>query len=181
MSIDVREEEIPMTTHLIHPKSRRSPKRFRLAVLAALLTIAVPVAAQAAAPEGVQSVDEAWAKAVKAGDLAAVLALYAPDAVAWFPDAPEARGEQAIRAGYEHLFAENVIEDAAFSNAHYKTVGDSSVGWGNFALTLRPKKGGDPVVVKGRFTEVAERRGGRWVYVVDHASGEPAPAHPPAQ
>ena len=37
-----------------------------------------------------------------------------------------------------------------------------------------PKSGGSPVVMTGRYTDIAERRGGRWVYVVDHASAEPA-------
>ncbi len=29
-----------------------------------------------------------------------------------------------------------------------------------------------------RFSEMAEKRGGRWVYLMDHASFEPAPAAP---
>jgi hypothetical protein len=28
----------------------------------------------------------------------------------------------------------------------------------------------------GRYTDVQEKRNGHWVYVVDHASAEPAPA-----
>jgi hypothetical protein len=47
------------------------------------------------------------------------------------------------------------------------------VGWGKVALTLRPKKGGDPLVAKARFTVVAKLQSGRWVYVVDHVSPEP--------
>ena len=30
--------------------------------------------------------------------------------------------------------------------------------------------------MSGRFSEVAEKRNGRWVYVLDHASAEPAAA-----
>jgi hypothetical protein len=40
-----------------------------------------------------------------------------------------------------------------------------------------PKAGGDPVTLHGRFTDVAAKRNGRWVYIVDHASEEPVGAH----
>jgi hypothetical protein len=43
-------------------------------------------------------------------------------------------------------------------------------------MKLQPKKGGDAVVLKGRYTAAAKRIGGQWVYVADHASAEPAPA-----
>jgi hypothetical protein len=33
----------------------------------------------------------------------------------------------------------------------------------------------------GRYTDVQEKRNGRWVYVVDHASAEPEPAPAPAK
>jgi uncharacterized protein (TIGR02246 family) len=153
------------------------PMRFRLMMLGVTLA-AVLAAAATHAAEGVESVDQAWAKAMKANDLAGVLACYAPDAVAWFPDEPEARGAAAIRKAYEQLFADNTVKDAVVAETHYKTAGDFGAGWGTFTLTLEPKKGGAPVTLKGRFTEIAERRSGRWVYVVDHASGEPAPPAP---
>jgi hypothetical protein len=47
-------------------------------------------------------------------------------------------------------------------------------------MKLQPKKGGDAVVLKGRFTAAARRIGGQWVYVADHASDEPAPPAPAA-
>lgn len=131
-----------------------------------------------AADSGAKSVDAAWMKAMKANDLDAVMACYASDAVAWMPGSPEASGEKAIRAAYQGLFAANTVQDATVNDAHYKTSGSLSAGWGRFTLTLAPKSGGAPVTVKGRFTEVTERRRGRWVYVADHASGEPPPSEP---
>jgi hypothetical protein len=41
-----------------------------------------------------------------------------------------------------------------------------------------PKAGGDPVTLEGRFLEVARKIGGKWYYVVDHASA-PLPPPPP--
>jgi len=132
-----------------------------------------------AAESGARSVDLSWAKAMKANDLDAVLKTYANDAVAWLPQAAEARGATAIRAAYEGLLSANTVQDAVLSETHYKTTGKVSVGWGKFSLTLLPKSGGAPVVMSGRYTDVAERRGGRWVYVVDHASADPPAATAP--
>ena len=131
-----------------------------------------------AADTGAKTVDDAWVKAMKANDLEAVLACYAPDAVAWLPDSPEASGEKAIRAAYQGLLAANKVQDVTVTETHYKTAGTLSVGWGRFTLTLAPKSGGSPIAIKGRFTEAAELRGGRWLYVADQASAEPSPSEP---
>jgi uncharacterized protein (TIGR02246 family) len=134
-----------------------------------------------AADTGAKSLDAAWAKAMKANDLEAVLALYAPDAVAWMPGSPEANGEKAIRAAFQGLLAANTVQDFTMNDPHYKTSGNLSAGWGRFTLTLAPKSGGAPVTMKGRFAEAAERRKGRWFYVVDHASAEPPATEAPKQ
>jgi len=139
-----------------------------------LLAFALPAIA---AEEGLQAVDSAWATAMKANDVEAVMRTYATDAVTWLPDEREARGSVAIRAAYVGLLGAYTVNDVALSDKQYRTVGDASVGWGKYTLTLTPKAGGAPVVMQGRFTAVAERRDGRWVYVVDHASAEP-PAAP---
>lgn len=150
-----------------------------LFLAAAILIVPGSLIAQAARPaagkDAARSVDEAWAAAMKGNDLEAVMRCYAADAVAWMPDSPEARGEAAIREAYRALFAANRIEDAKFSDARYETAGDRSLAWGKFQLTLVPKASGTPVTMSGRFSEVAEKRNGRWVYVLDHASAEPAP------
>ena len=150
--------------------------RHRSVFAVVLLLLALVVTARShAAESGAQIVDAAWIAAVKANDIEAVMKCYAPDAVMWLPNAPSARGAKAIRAAYEGLLSANAVKDATLSDVTYRTVGNTSVAWGRFSLTLAPKAGGDPVVMTGRFTEAAERRGGRWVYIVDHASAEPAP------
>lgn len=159
--------------------------RTRIAAGIALLAVALFVSSTALgappAASGVAAVDEAWKKAVTANDLEAVMACYATDAVAWLPDEPEAKGADAIREGYRSIFAANTVRSAELSGMHYEVHGNRAVGWGRFTLTLEPKSGGGkPITMKGRYSEVAERRGGRWVYVLDHASAEPAPPAAPA-
>lgn len=151
----------------------RYPSLRHLVLAASVAVISMPTFAA-----GTQSVDAAWTAAMKANDIDAIMKIYAADAVAWFPNEKEARGTAAIRATYEGLLSANTVTAANISDTGHRTVGKTSVGWGKFSLTLQPKAGGNPVVMVGRFTEVLERRNGRWVYLVDHASAEPAPVEP---
>jgi uncharacterized protein (TIGR02246 family) len=144
-----------------------------------LLSIAASAPPSFGADTGAQSLDAAWMKAMKANDLEAVMACYATDAVLWLPGAPEAKGEKAIRAAYQGLFNANTVRDVTMSENQYRTSEKLSSGWGRYTLTLAPKAGGAAVTMRGRFTEVVEQRAGRWVYVADHASDEPAVPTPP--
>jgi ketosteroid isomerase-like protein len=139
-----------------------------------LLAVAVPAMG---AEHGAQMVDQAWVQAMKANDLEATVALYAPDAVAYFPDG-DFEGEQAIRKSWSDFLAMFTVKDAS-AEGTYETTGDTSLGWGHWSLTLVPKAGGDPIQMKGRATVVVKKIGGKWLYVVDHAS-VPLPP-PPAQ
>ena len=123
---------------------------------------------------GVQAVEAAWVAALRSNSVDGIMACYAPDAVGWFPGAPEAKGETAIRAVYAGILASNTIHDAALSDTHYATVGKQSVGWGKYWIILVDKATGYPTVWSGRFTEVAEQRDNRWLFIVDHTSPEVA-------
>ena len=115
-----------------------------------------------------------------AGDAAAAAACYSPDALMWFPDAPEAHGKDAILKAYQGLFGAYTIADVVIANAAQEVCGDFSAGWGNFTMQLQPKKGGDLYVMKGRYTTAAKKIGGQWLYIADHASAEPPPQGAPA-
>ena len=151
---------------------------FSRVLILALLFSSMSLATATAAPDGAQAVDEAWRKAITANDLNAIIAVYAEDAVMWLPDAPEAKGREAIRKSYADLLAANSVTGASLADTHYQTSGNLSVGWGNFTLTLSPKAGGNPVTLSGRFSVIAREEGGTWVYVVDHASAHPTPPTP---
>jgi ketosteroid isomerase-like protein len=141
------------------------------------LCLSVPLVA---ADAGAKTVDAAWEKAFRAADVEGVVACYAPDAVLWLPNAPEARGTKAIREAYAGFFSTYAIGGVALRNTSYETRDSLSVGWGDFEMRLTPKAGGEPTVMRGRFTALARPLGDRWVYVVDHASVGP-PAQPAAR
>lgn len=145
----------------------------RVSAAATLLLFAL-LASPAGAQQPGKTVDDAWIAAVKAGNVDAVVALYAPDAVLYAPDEMEARGTAAIRANYTNMLGAMTITDAQI-DAHYETVGDLSVGYGTATLTMQPKAGGSPTRMTVRVTSAVKRIGGKWLYVVDHASVPPGP------
>ena len=147
----------------------------RSPLFAAFLLLASVLAAHAA-DSPTKEVDAAWINAMKANDVDAVMKCYAPDAIAALPGAPLARGDKAIRATYEGLLSANTVTAVSISETGHRGTRNVATGWGTFSLTLTPKAGGSPATMTGRYTVVVERRGGKWVYVVDHASAEPPPA-----
>jgi uncharacterized protein (TIGR02246 family) len=146
-------------------------------LLVAALTSAGRLTA-AAQQHPLQTLDEAWMKAAKAGDVAAITALYAPDAVIYPPDAMEVRGTEAIRKSWEGLFKTVTVNDGKIE-AVYETTGNISVGWGRFSMTVTPKAGGPQEKWEGRAMSVAKKINGKWLYVADHAS-MPMPPPPGA-
>lgn len=144
---------------------------FATALLVAATTAALP--AFAAGSPG--DVGDAWIKAVTASDIEAMMKLYAENAVAWFPDEPEHQGAAAIRAAYKDMFDHFKINSAALTNRHSEGDGKHESHWGNFSMAVTQKSDGKAMTWTGRYTDVTELRKGQWVYVVDHASGDPPP------
>jgi uncharacterized protein (TIGR02246 family) len=126
---------------------------------------------------GAKTVDDAWVTAAKAGDVNALVALYAPDAVLYPPDAEEARGTAAIRQAYEDMFGAMKVTDAKI-DSQYQTSGDLSVGYGTATLTMVPKAGGAPQTMTVRVVAAVRKINGKWLYIADHAS---VPAGPPPE
>jgi uncharacterized protein (TIGR02246 family) len=154
------------------------------------LVLAIALAAASAQALGGETatgaevvLSQAWEKAMLAGDLAAVTALYAPDAVLYPPDAMEVKGLEAIRKSYADLFKDMKVLEARVTPARSETYGDTSIGWGTFTVKFAPKAGGEPVTMQGRYTDVAKKINGKWLYVADHASLPlpPPPAPAPAK
>jgi uncharacterized protein (TIGR02246 family) len=145
-----------------------------LCVLTALLsTLSAPLFA---ADSGAQALDNAFVKAVKAGDIDAVVALYAPDAMLYPPGEMAAKGRDAIRAVWGGFLSANTVTECKLFETGYRTSGDTSIGWGRFSMTTQPKAGSAPFTLDGRYTDVAVKKDGNWLYVVDHVS---APLPPP--
>ncbi len=113
----------------------------------------------------------AFERAVAAGDVPGVMALYAEDARAIWPgEGAEARGKPAI----EKLIVETL---KAFPGAKMSLESQDALplGRGYIAVVGRwrmvvPGEAGKTETMQIRTTEIIKKQGGRTLYVVDHAS-----------
>jgi ketosteroid isomerase-like protein len=141
-------------------------------ILACGLALATGVA-MAAEP---MSAGDCFLAGIKANNADTVAACYAEDAVIWFPGGPMAKGRTAIRDGFAGYMASMTVKDATLSQMGEEAMGNTRVTWGTFAITLVDKATAKETVERGRYVDVQKKIDGRWQYIVDHPSDEPAPA-----
>jgi uncharacterized protein (TIGR02246 family) len=139
-----------------------------------VMACALAISASPLLAETADSSQACWQPAFEVGDADAVAQCYAPDAVLWLPGAPRAKGRDAIRAAYAGFFAGSRIRSATLTQLGKVTHGDDAASWGTFKVVLVSKKDGKETIETGRYTDVSRRIDGRWQYLVDHASDEPA-------
>jgi uncharacterized protein (TIGR02246 family) len=148
--------------------------RNRLGV-AMLLGASALVAGAAVAAEPA-SAGDCFIAAMKAADADAVSMCYAEDGIIWFPGGPMAKGRTAIRDGFAHFLASNIIKDVQLDDIGQEAMGDTRVAWGTYAITMEDKVSHAVSIERGRYTEVQKLIDGRWLYIVDHPSDDPPPA-----
>lgn len=144
-----------------------------LLVVAGVLSFAVQAGKS---PMHEVTAGDCWTKAMNAGDVDAVAACYLPDAVMWFPGGGMVKGREAIRKGYADYLAVYTIKEASLDDMGHVDAGVAKTTWGTFKIVMVSKADGKPVTERGRFTDVSRKVGGHWMYAVDHASDDPAPA-----
>jgi uncharacterized protein (TIGR02246 family) len=130
----------------------------------------------AVAAEPAASAGDCFIAAMKAADADAVSMCYAEDGIIWFPGGSMAKGRAAIRDGFAHFLASNIIKDVQLDDIGQETMGDTRVAWGTYAITMEDKVSHAVSIERGRYTEVQKLIDGRWLYIVDHPSDDPAPA-----
>ena len=163
------------------------------------LTASLAFALCACAPKGPDSaqliasakaLDAKFAAAFNSGNVDAVMDTYenSPELVSFPPDAMEAVGYAAVKAGYAKSFAGMPGAKLEITDAHYRVVGEAVIGYGQWKMVLPGANGSAQVEMTGRFTDVKAERNGKWVYLVDHASipfsmpdAPPPPPAPPPQ
>jgi uncharacterized protein (TIGR02246 family) len=123
------------------------------------------------ASAAITGVSDAYVKATLAGDVKAITALYAEDAIEMPPDHAAIKGRQAIEAYYSSEYAElakNKMKLSKFSLKHTGTVvsGDLAYDAGTNQQTLMSMDG-KPMDETGKYVVLLKREGGAWK--VSHA------------
>lgn len=134
----------------------------------------------AALIEAANALDQQFVDAFNAGDADALGALFwdSPDVFSYPPDSMQARGIDAIRAGWAQSLEATPGATLELTESNHFVVGDAVVGHGTFSMTVAGPDD-EPMTILGRYTDVKAERDGRWVYLVDHGS-VPMPPPPDA-
>ncbi len=122
---------------------------------------AAPAPLSAADEAAVRAVDEAWAKAANAGDVAGLVAVYADDAILQGPDAAPVQGKEAITQALTALMA-GKPSNVVLNTQKVEGRGDLAYMVGEFSMSM----GGQTAT--GHYTEVLKKQAdGSWKYQVD--------------
>jgi uncharacterized protein (TIGR02246 family) len=149
--------------------------------LATLALVGLARAAFADANADARALGEAFAAAWAAGNVEAVVALYANDASVVFPgQGDEAKGRAAIERMVAHAIKESRARRLVLRSIEATPIGDRhivTVGRWDSSVTGADGRTASSTV---RTTEVLVKVDGTWRYLVDHASvGLPPPGPAP--
>jgi uncharacterized protein (TIGR02246 family) len=167
----------------LHIKCKDKSMKSHLPILStlALAALSQGCTSQNAKPEemvaAVQQVDAQFQQAFSKGDVDGVMALYwnSPDLVVFPPDQLQARGYDQVRQGITDAMKQMPGGKLQLTEAHYIPQGDAVIGWGLWTMSFPDSHGATPDM-RGRYTELAMKKDGKWVIVLDHPS---VPLPPP--
>ncbi len=111
--------------------------------------------------------DSAFAAASNAGNLDALVAVYAADATLLPPNAPAMKGSEAIRGFWGGFLSAYEVE-MELTSQEAEGRGDLAYVVGRYRFAATPKAKGPELKDEGKYVEVLKRQAdGSWKYVVD--------------
>jgi uncharacterized protein (TIGR02246 family) len=129
-------------------------------VIAFLLTLAAPAAAQKAQ---IDAINAKWMELFNKGDFAGIAELYTVDAVAFPPGSPMVRGKAAIGAMWKGMAEQ--VGNPNVTALEVKRLGPATAREiGTFSLTT---KGSPPKEISGKYLVLWERVRGQWKLAAD--------------
>ena len=163
----------------------------RLAVILSVAGAAMIGAACSPAPSGsmkpdstamandmaaITKVRDDWAAAWKAGNVAAIAALYAPGAYAMDNNAPTAVGPEGVTAMMNTMMTQMKPVDVTLTPQKTEMSGDMAYDRGMYHMTLQPTAAGAPVMAdSGRYLVILRKQAdGSWK-LVEEIGNSPVP------
>jgi uncharacterized protein (TIGR02246 family) len=141
---------------------------------------AVPTHDRAADMAAIGQVRDGFAAAFKAGDAAAIAALYTADAAAMTEGQPTATGPQAIEAMNKATFDTLSAQEISITPGKTEIDGDMAAEWGTTTVTATPKGGSAPMTTNGRYVVILKRQAdGTWKLLADIDNSPTPPAAMP--
>jgi len=103
-----------------------------------------------------------YSATVNAGDVDGWIALWDDDGVRMAPNAPAARGKQAIRESVSGVFLSVDFEEFTINNEEVQVSGDFGFARGNYSFVTVMAEG-DPVPFEGKYLTIFKRQpDGSW-------------------
>jgi uncharacterized protein (TIGR02246 family) len=109
-----------------------------------------------------------YAAAFKAGDAAAVAALYTSDGFSQGNEQPTGMGKEGIAAGNKALFDNYTIQSVTLTPVKTEVSGTLGYDIGTYAFVAAPKAKGDTLKAQGRYVVVLRKQpDGSWKAIAD--------------
>jgi len=107
--------------------------------------------------DAIKQLTEDWSAGWRAGDVEALLSLYADEPVLMPQNQPAVVGKEAIRSLYQSVFEEFTVngEDRLME---VEVSGDWGYVWIAYTLTATPKAGGEPTEDQGKSVFIVRRQ-----------------------
>lgn len=118
-------------------------------------------AAETADANAIKNVAETYRKASVDGDVKALMALYAEDAIEFPPNEPMLKGKASIEAFYRRQMEKAKLISLEFTHLDTRASGDIGYDVGAYRQTLKPASGGE-VKDSGHYTVIVKKVGGEW-------------------
>ena len=144
--------------------------RFAALVLGVILAapaalVATQLKSQPAGPGSAdaefRALSDQYVKALRAGDVKGLLALYTDDAVEMRPNMPLIKGKAALQQFFENTFAASTLDKFSLNHIEMRASGDMGYDAGTFTQTFTPTNS-KPINDSGKYVAICKRTGGVW-------------------
>ncbi len=145
---------------------RVQPSAVILLFVAISLSACQPATEQTEADvAAIQALAHTWGVAAEAGDMDALLALRTDDVVQYPPDAPIARGKQALEDFYHGLYGQFSVAGTIEIDEEIVVADGSAFYISGYILRLSPIAGGETVEERGKIMIICEKQpDGSWLW-----------------
>ena len=133
-----------------------------------------PAADTMADEQAIDQLNREYEAAATEGDVEALVAFYAADAIVMPSAQPTVRGAEGVRSWLSAFYAENA-STLTIEREGIEVVGDLAYSWGTYTQMVTPKAEGEPGTVLGRYLVLFER-GADGSWDISHLSLNDAPA-----
>lgn len=120
----------------------------------------------AAEEDAIRTEDAEWMEAVEARDLDAIAAIYTEDGRFMGPNAPAARGQEAVRGAWEQLFGLPGVS-LRFEPSEIVVSEGADMAYDSGSYRLSYGEGENRMDDEGKYLVVSEKVGGEWKVAAD--------------